>query len=1090
MSETNPQDPPKDDSGHQAKDGAQPDASSRGYRRLVALSPVPTVIHQAGKIIYGNAAAAGLLGFAHAGEMVGRSALDFFPPEHHKTIKEHIRQEQAQGDPVPLLIQRLVRHDGQVVDVSLATVPTIYEGRPAAHIVIHDLTAHRQAEESLRHAHEHLEATLNALPDLLFVFDKEGFIHEYRARDTTQLYIAPEEFIGKNVAELLPVSAAHTILKAIEEAVQSGYCESSIYSLPFPDGTRWFELTVSAKGDPASPEGRLVGLVRNVTERKQAEDALFQSELRYRMLVERVNEGVMQVDNDDVIQFVNDQFCQMLGYSRDELVGKIAHRLLLRKEDHIIIQEKNRLRRQMISDLYEIQMRRKSGEIFWVEISGAPIVDAEGGVIGSIGILSDITARKQAEKALKENESRYRSLFEDSAIGLWEEDLSQVKAYFDALRDSGIIDLRTYLRQHPEAVAHCAGLVKVLDVNKAVLELHGAKSKEELLAGLERVFTEESYPVFCEELAALAEGRLHFESEVVHRTLQGEDKHILMQLNVPPGYEDSLAKVFVSALDITERKSAREKLQELKEFNESIVQNITEGIAMDNVDGHLTFVNPAAAAMLGYTPEELVGQHWSMTVPPDQRHIVREANERRERGESDRYELEQLRKDGSRFTALVSGRPRFERGRYVGTLSVFSDISERLKVEAAEREQRALAEALRDTAAVLSGTLDLDEVLERILTNIGRVVPHDASNIMMIESGVGHVVRCQGYPDPELAQRVRAVQFIVDETSSLRQMVNAQQPLVIPDVLDYPGWTHVPGVEWQRSYLGAPICLEGKVIGFINLDSAEPGFFKPEHRPRLQAFANQAAVAIRNAQLFEETRRYAAELERRNDELDAYSYTVAHDLKAPLHIVIGYSNLLRTDFVSEMSEDVSRYLKHIENYAHKMNEIIEGLLLLARLREEQVTASRVEIGPVIEAALKRFEDPIRSQDIAVEVEPNLPSAFGHKPWLEEVFANLIENAIKYIGDENPEPSICIRGYLRDGMARYEVQDNGLGVAEEDLEHLFERFTRFHPGKSEGSGLGLSIVQRIVHRLEGKVGVESEPGKGSTFWFELPIARAM
>lgn len=146
------------------------------------------------------------------------------------------------------------------------------------------------------------------------------------------------------------------------------------------------------------------------------------------------------------------------------------------------------------------------------------------------------------------------------------------------------------------------------------------------------------------------------------------------------------------------RRQAEEEIRRLKEFNESIVQNMSEGIAVEDADGFFTFLNPATAEMLGYELGELTGKHWTFVVPPDQQPIVRAADERRVRGEADQYELELIRKDGSRLSVLISGSPRFEEGRFVGTLAVFTDITERKRAEEALRESEERYRGLFQTA--------------------------------------------------------------------------------------------------------------------------------------------------------------------------------------------------------------------------------------------------------------------------------------------------------------------------------------------------------------------------------------------------------
>lgn len=178
-----------------------------------------------------------------------------------------------------------------------------------------------------------------------------------------------------------------------------------------------------------------------------------------------------------------------------------------------------------------------------------------------------------------------------------------------------------------------------------------------------------------------------------------------------------------------------------------------------------------------------------------------------------------------------------------------------------EREQRALAEALADTAAALNSTLDLDTLMGRILDNVRAVVPHDAANIMLIESGFARVVGRRGYAERGLDEAVLAVRYPVADTPNLGQMIKTGESLVIPDTRHYAGWVLSEQTHWIQAYVGAPVRLEGQVIGFLNLDSATPGFFTPDHAKRLQAFADQAAVAIRNAQLYEaeQKRRHIAE---------------------------------------------------------------------------------------------------------------------------------------------------------------------------------------------------------------------------------------
>ncbi len=197
-------------------------------------------------------------------------------------------------------------------------------------------------------------------------------------------------------------------------------------------------------------------------------------------------------------------------------------------------------------------------------------------------------------------------------------------------------------------------------------------------------------------------------------------------------------------------------------------------------------------------------------------------------------------------------------------------IGERARAEAAEREQRILAEGLRDTAAAINSVHELDEILDRILVFIERILPYDSASIMMIDAGVAYVVHGRGFGEHEGdAGTVLSVRLPIEQYSNLKEMYETGRPVIIPDTQDYPTWLKVEATEWIRSNVGAPIRSEGKIIGFINLDSRLAHTFNASHAEKLLAFADQAGIAIRNANLFEAIQEHANELEARVAERTA-----------------------------------------------------------------------------------------------------------------------------------------------------------------------------------------------------------------------------
>jgi diguanylate cyclase (GGDEF)-like protein len=185
--------------------------------------------------------------------------------------------------------------------------------------------------------------------------------------------------------------------------------------------------------------------------------------------------------------------------------------------------------------------------------------------------------------------------------------------------------------------------------------------------------------------------------------------------------------------------------------------------------------------------------------------------------------------------------------------------------QADEQKQGLLSDALRDIASVLNSTLQLEEVLDRILANLGKVVPHDAVNIMLVELGIARIVRCPEYVARGLEDSMRDTAYSIAGTPTLRKMAETGQPLIISDTLSSNLWTIHPDTDWVRSYVGAPIRVYGNTVGFINLDSATPNFYAEEQARRLQAFADQTAIAVHNAMLFEEMQQLVRGMRLLND---------------------------------------------------------------------------------------------------------------------------------------------------------------------------------------------------------------------------------
>ncbi len=270
--------------------------------------------------------------------------------------------------------------------------------------------------------------------------------------------------------------------------------------------------------------------------------------------------------------------------------------------------------------------------------------------------------------------------------------------------------------------------------------------------------------------------------------------------------------------------------------------------------------------------------------------------------------------------------------------------------------------------------------------------------------------------------------------------------------------------------------VESKVRAFTvgGVDYITKPFRVPEVVARVETH-----LALRRTQ-----QRLKAEIEARDrliEELDAYAHTVAHGLKGPLGLLKGYAELLASDYTTMSPQEIRQSVEGIARGADKMTEIINALLLLASTHRD-VEMTSLDMGEIVHEALQRLTGEVDRSEAEIVLPEHWPSVLGFAPWVEEVWTNYISNAVKYGG--NP-PRVEL-GYDDEppSYVRFWVQDNGPGLTPEEQQRLFTPFERLHHVGVAGHGLGLSIVKRIVERLQGEVGVESALGAGSRFFFTL------
>lgn len=349
------------------------------------------------------------------------------------------------------------------------------------------------------------------------------------------------------------------------------------------------------------------------------------------------------------------------------------------------------------------------------------------------------------------------------------------------------------------------------------------------------------------------------------------------------------------------------------------------------------------------------------------------------------------------------------------------------------------------------------------------------------------------------------------------RVVQSGQTICVGDLLgDLKDPSPAGGID---STLCVPIRVGGVVIGVIKVESYRRNAYSDPDRQILETISGQLAIAFQNAHLVALTRqrssdrpstqedttlirnelnlaastdvgeRYRAivhELRAQNEELNAFNHTVAHDLKNPLSILLGFSEVLVQDYGDGQDEVLDQAVRVILENGRRMENIISELLLLAEVRQlDEIEIELLDMTSIVVETRKRLSNLIGDYGASIRSPASWPGALGHRPWVEEIWVNYLSNAIKY-GGSPPEVELGANE-MSDGMVRFWVRDNGRGISSNDQARLFVPFTKLQQVNTKGHGLGLSIVQRITTKLGGHVGVESDVGQGSLFWFTLPKA---
>jgi len=511
-----------------------------------------------------------------------------------------------------------------------------------------------------------------------------------------------------------------------------------------------------------------------------------------------------------------------------------------------------------------------------------------------------------------------------------------------------------------------------------------------------------------------------------------------------------------------------------------------------------TYVSPQVKELFGYLRDEFLNDPvlWKKILHPEDRGKVLEENKITSiHGESFQMEYRLLAKDGStvwvrdeaNLVKSGDGKPEY----WLGT---WTDITTR---KHAEEEQADLVRVMTkrtiqlqtaaDVSRAASSILELEKLLPTVVELIrshfgyyyvGIFLLNDAKSSAILKSATGEIGNAM------LSSRHR---LEVGDSSMIGWCIAHGRARIALDVGEDAVRFKNPLLPLTRSEIALPLISRGEVIGAMTIQSEVSAAFSPVDITALQTMADQIANAIKNAQLFSERANLISELEGKNAELERFTYTVSHDLKSPLVTIRGFLGFLREDARKNDPAQFENDLSKIANAADRMQSLLNDLLELSRIGRIVNPPEDVPFEKIITETLELIAGVIETSGVTVIIQENLPVVRVDHMRLVEALQNLLGNATKFMGDQpEPQVEIGLKGLETDGKAILFVRDNGAGIDPQYHERIFGLFNRLDP-TVEGTGIGLTLVKRIIEIHDGKVWVESRLGSGATFYFTLPLA---
>lgn len=895
-----------------------------------------------------------------------------------------------------------------------------------------EIAERKRAEAALRQQKEVLETILDNVPAMIALRTPDG-AYKWLNRQW-------QKVLGWSLAE----TRNHDILAELYPDPE--YRQAAAEFIQKADGT-WREWRTRLRdgtildtlwANVSLSDGSTIGIGKDTTERRRAEEALRQSEERYRAVVQDQTEVITRFRPDGTFLFVNDAYARLFGNRPEEMIGRTwlpdAH-----PDDVAMIQARLA---QMTPENPVVALENRvisgSRETRWMQFVNRGSFDSHGKLLEIQSVGRDVTERRLAEKALSESEERNRQFFELGAVAMGEVDPAT----------------RRLVRVN-DRYCEMTGYSREEMLGFTVYDLTHPDDRETDRLRFSRMLTGETLEHFSEKRYIRKDGRVIW-VQVTARLIRDAAGTPIRSAGV--------------VLDITDRKRAAAELAASEAKYRRLHESITDAFAVSDTAGRIQEANRAYRDMLGYSQEEL-SQLTYRDLTPEKWHdfearIIEE--QVLQRGFSDVYEKEYRRKDGTVFPVelrafLLTG----ETGEPLGVWAIVRDITERKRAEEVLQTEAAFRKAVIDTAAE------------------GLCACHETTAFPFVEFTVWNdrMTEITGYTLDEI-NRLGLYQTLYRDPAVRERALHRISRMRLADELIAEEWTisrkdgrsRIIAISTKglRAHGG-----QDHVVAMIQ-DLTD----RKQAEEQLARYQDHLEDLV--AERTRELDRSREKLQRaeRLASIGTLAAGIAHEINNPLGMLLLGADVALTSL--DQPEALKELLSQIRRDVERCSRIVRGVLDFAR---QQVTEKwPLELNEVVRRSLDFTREYARKNHVNIEIScaQELPCILGNSTELEQVVVNLLHNAVQACHDEG---HIWVETHRARGYVRLVVRDDGRGMTQEQIGHAFDPFytTRLDQG---GTGLGLSTVHGIVTGHGGAIDLASQPGRGTVFTVEFPVTTEM